>query len=196
MYGLTGTPGNWSADSWFKEANAKPRILAKNAFANLPYIVDGDVVICQSNACLKYLGRKFNLMGKNRSEEIKVDQCLCQIMDLRNDMVKLFYGSADDYKKTSDMSATKHLVKMENWLNHNKTDYCAGDSPTVADFHLWELIDQLELWTKDTKKDSLIAEKPKLKQLYTNIQNESKLSSYFKGDLYKLPLNNKMANFK
>ena len=53
---------------------AKPVLSKKNPLMNLPYVIDGETVITQSNACLLYLGRKFNLNGKNEDEIAKNDQ--------------------------------------------------------------------------------------------------------------------------
>ena len=36
---------------------------------NLPYIVDGDMVVTQSNACLLYLGDKFEMNGSTLEEK-------------------------------------------------------------------------------------------------------------------------------
>ena len=35
-----------------------------NPLINLPYLIDGDVIVSQSNACFTYLGRKFDMLGK------------------------------------------------------------------------------------------------------------------------------------
>ena len=43
---------------------------------NLPYLIDGDNVVAQTNAILSYLGRKYNLNGKTETEIIKNDQVL------------------------------------------------------------------------------------------------------------------------
>ena len=40
----------------------------QNALMNLPFVVDGDVVVTQSNAVLMYMGRKFGLVGTNEKE--------------------------------------------------------------------------------------------------------------------------------
>ena len=40
---------------WFKED--KELLKKKNSCANLPYIVDGGLVVSQSNTCALYLGR-------------------------------------------------------------------------------------------------------------------------------------------
>jgi len=79
-YELKGEPGNWDASAWF---SVKPALKDRNPLMNLPYVVDGDRVITQSNACLLYLGRKFGLSGKNEDEVTRMEQSLCQAMDLR-----------------------------------------------------------------------------------------------------------------
>lgn len=190
----------WDWDCWFKKG--KSTLQTKNAFANLPHIIDNGLVICQTNACLKYLGQKFKLYGENDIDAIKVDQCLYQIMDLRNDMVKVFYG----HDKTSDFETCKddlinkkapaHLQKMENWLIYNETMYCASNSISIADFHLWELIDQLEIFVKFCKKNSLLEGRTKLQQLYVNIKGLDTLANYFKSSFYKLPVNAVIARWK
>merc|ERR1711998_467688 len=43
-------------ESWF--GGDKPGLAAKNACINLPYIINGDTVVTQSNTCLLYLGKK------------------------------------------------------------------------------------------------------------------------------------------
>merc|ERR1740138_1330020 len=71
--------GGWDTSAWF---DVKPALKAKNALMNLPYVIDGDTVVTQSNACLDYIGKKLGLMGGEN--EWKVQQGLCQVMDLRN----------------------------------------------------------------------------------------------------------------
>merc|ERR1711872_592073 len=42
-------------------------------FPNLPYYIDGDIKITQSNAILRYIARKNDLVGKNETEKAMVD---------------------------------------------------------------------------------------------------------------------------
>jgi len=192
--------GKLNKDCWFKDPNAKQAILKRNPLANLPYLIDGDLVICQTNAIFKYLGRKFDLYGNNDIEMSKTEQCLYQIYDLRNDMVRVFYDPTGKFEQLADALLNKkaptHLKKMENWLAMYKTVYCISDTPCVADFHLWELIDQLEMFAKDRKHDSLLKGYPNLQQLYTKFRNLDALANYFKSDSYKLPCNNVHAKWK
>lgn len=45
-------------DEWF--AKLKPEYLKKNAAANLPFLLDGDKLICESEAIIVYLCHKAN----------------------------------------------------------------------------------------------------------------------------------------
>lgn len=76
-------------DAWFK--NRKPAILAMNPLANLPYIVDGDKCVCQTNAVFHYVGEKFNLNGSTPDEKMDNMQLLNEIYDVRNKMIDLVY---------------------------------------------------------------------------------------------------------
>ena len=63
-------------------------------FPNLPYYFDGDVKLTQSNAILRYIARKHDLLGKTEAERIRVDMLAEQSMDFRNGIVRLAYNSA------------------------------------------------------------------------------------------------------
>ena len=45
----------WDTDAWF---GPKKQLAAANPLLNLPYVMDGDKLITQSNACIVYLGDK------------------------------------------------------------------------------------------------------------------------------------------
>merc|ERR1711907_540125 len=90
-----------SGEMWF--GGRKPELLPKNSLINLPFIVNGDDVVTQSNSCLLYLGYKLQidkpeLMTKNH-------QALDQIMDLRNDFVKICYPFAGPCKSEEEFPA-------------------------------------------------------------------------------------------
>eukprot|EP01006_Ploeotia_vitrea_P017488 TRINITY_DN48642_c0_g1_i2.p1 TRINITY_DN48642_c0_g1~~TRINITY_DN48642_c0_g1_i2.p1 ORF type:complete len:182 (-),score=5.35 TRINITY_DN48642_c0_g1_i2:49-594(-) len=88
MYDLTETDGKFDANCWFSK---KVELKEKNALINLPYVIDGDLLITQSNACFSYLGRKLNLWGNNEEEIIRCEELLCELMDIRNNMIKYAY---------------------------------------------------------------------------------------------------------
>lgn len=194
MYAVNGTAGKWDFSEW---SSAKPALQAANPLMNLPYLVDGDVVVSQSNACLTYLGRKFQLNGKTETEVTRCEQMACQIMDLRNDTVKLFYDPSAF--KGADTWITAglgvHLAKLNNFMEKNGTAFAASDEPTVADFHMFEIIDHnCELAAFLGKADPL-ASYPKLTAFFKAFKALKQLDGYFKSENYNLPINNTMATF-
>jgi glutathione S-transferase len=182
--------GGWDASNWF---GVKPALKEKNALMNLPYIVDGDVVVSQTNACFAYLGRKFGLYGSNDTEMIQCEQVLCEVMDLRNNAVKFFYSSGDDLAARTTAhaaSAEGSFGKLEEWLAQQGTDFFAGASPTAADFHAFEMVDQhacTEVLVASAENFPLLA------AFHARFRALPQLQAYFDGPLHKLPLNNRMA---
>ena len=49
----------------------------------LKLVILGDIKITQSNAILRYLGRKYNLEGKTEEEKVRVDIMTENAMDFR-----------------------------------------------------------------------------------------------------------------
>jgi len=193
QYEVKGDEKEWDFSAWF---SVKPALQKRNALMNLPYIIDSDgFVVTQSVACLIYLGRKFKLYGSNSKETAMIDQILCEAQDLRNNGVKVFYGSEpaglQDYlEKTVPYS----YAKFEGWLKAQAVGpYTVGETPTVGDFHLWEMLDQGELLAVDHVKESPLKNFPNLKKLYDAIRAEPKLQRYFSGPLYHNPVNSTMA---
>jgi len=192
--------GGWDVAEWF---GCKPELVAKHALMNLPYVVDGDLVVTQTNACMGYLGRKFKLMGADEAQMTKVEAVLCEVMDLRNNAVKLFYGGPAD-AEAFKAAVVEHLNgsvkgsygKLEAYTAQNGGTYSAGgETPTAGDFHVWEMLDQHETLAKDYGQASPLEGNPKLTALYAAFRALPTLQKYFDGDLYKLPPNNKMAKW-
>ena len=50
----------------------------------LKLLILGDIKITQSNAILRYLGRKYNLEGKTEEEKVRVDIMTENAMDFRH----------------------------------------------------------------------------------------------------------------
>lgn len=195
LYEIFKTEDGWDKKSWF---DAKAALKDKNGLMNLPYVVDGDVVISQTIACLVYLAKKGNLMGKDLADEIKVMQILCEAQDLRNGGVGFFYNSASaesDKKKEKLAQLEGSYEKFETWLAQAGTTYTVGATPTAGDFHLWEMLDQYEMMAADAGAISPLANCPKLQNLHKSLREDPKLAKYFASDLFKLPPNNKFAGW-
>ena len=138
-YDYSVKDGNVDTSSWF--ASEKPPLYEKNSLINLPYVMDGDKVISQTNACFSYLGRKLNMLGKDENELCQCEQLLCEIMDLRNKVVNHVYspdGAHADKTKDFLSSITGHLKKLNAcFLIDSETLFLVGNSATAPDFHLW-----------------------------------------------------------
>ncbi len=69
--------GRFDRSDW---KQVKPDLKEKNPLINLPYVLDGDIIVSQTNACFSYLGRKFGLWGNNSMEEMECEQLLCEVL--------------------------------------------------------------------------------------------------------------------
>eukprot|EP01104_Vermistella_antarctica_P011223 TRINITY_DN3121_c0_g1_i4.p2 TRINITY_DN3121_c0_g1~~TRINITY_DN3121_c0_g1_i4.p2 ORF type:complete len:234 (-),score=76.25 TRINITY_DN3121_c0_g1_i4:525-1199(-) len=169
-------------------------------YPNLPYIIDGDVRITQSNALLRYVGRKYgkdkHVCGSTEVEEALADSFLCHAMDLRNSLVRLCYGPKDNFdtNKATYLSTTlpAFYEAMEGTLKARGTSFFAGDQPTLPDFHYFELMDQINEMDA-TAMDSY----PLLKAYYHRFAALPSIAAYRASDRFKAhPINNPSASFK
>ncbi|KAJ1459554.1 hypothetical protein M885DRAFT_510676 [Pelagophyceae sp. CCMP2097] len=180
--------GGWDMSLWF---GPKEALKAVNPRMNLPYLKDTDgTLIAQTNACLRYLGTKYALLGETPKEQVVVDELLCEAMDLRNAMFTVFYmGSKAGLE---GLLSHASLAKLEASIGAGP--FTLGAKPNVSDFHIAELVDQL-LLIKAFGKYEAAFEYPKLRALRNALWAEPKLAKYFSSPLSKLPVNNKMACF-
>merc|ERR1712154_26429 len=118
-------------------------------FPNLPYLYDGDIKITQTNAILRYLGTKFNLLGEDAKVQAYSEMCLEEVMDMRNALVRVVYNPnydkiVDDYFVQVDSRFKKFeaFLDKKNWL-------AGGKNPTICDFHFYEMVDQHMLMKPD-----------------------------------------------
>jgi glutathione S-transferase len=192
--------GGWDASSWF---NTKKDLKKINPLMNLPYVIDGDVIVNQTNAVMAYIGRKLGLWAKSDSENVEVEQLMCEIYDLRNLVVKFAYGR-DGAKTTKDgaESLLKNvtgkngiLQKLELWLARGDGTFLVGGHATAPDFHLYELIDQLISMATFFKLPSPVSTYSGLSKFYTLFGSLPKMQPYLKSPFHTLPHNQKMAKF-
>jgi len=188
-YDLREKPdGGWDLSCWY---GPKEALKKRNALMNLPYVVDGDIVVSQSNACLVYLGEKFGLLGATASERIECEQLLCEIMDLRNAMVKEFYGSGELVK----LFEVASLAKLNAWLEAKGATFLVTATPTAPDFHLCELLDQLLKAGEVAGVAEPLGAYPALRALHGRFFALERMQKYNRSHLAQFPINNKMAKF-
>jgi hypothetical protein len=167
---------------------------------NLPYVKhsEGEYVV-QSNACLYYLGRRLDLMGDDDEKTRQaVDMVIAQTMDLRNAAtVGCFYGANPSLTPELHVKVNVRpsYKKFNDFMEVSNTQWSASDSVTMADFHLWEMLDQHERWFQWTGVASVLSEFPKLEKLHGELKAHPKLASYFESEEAKFDVNNPHAKF-
>lgn len=191
--------GKEGADKWFKED--KPKILEKNVLANLPYIESGKDCVCQTNACLNYLGSRLRMNGASYTSRMLNDQLLCEIYDVRNNIIELVYPfktvcrTEDEHKeKVAKLLEGAPFKKFEALLEKTGTEYFCGKVPCTSDFHIWEMLDQYKLLAEKHSKGDIFESIPKCKAFYDKFRALPSLQKYFESEAYKFPVNNPIAD--
>jgi len=112
-------------------------------FPNLPYLYDGDIKLTQSNAILRHLGRKHNMVGKTEKEKARVDLIASQGMDFRNGFIRLCYESTpENFEENTKVYKTKIkalLKKFDKFVGDGP--FFAGEELTFVDFFMYEILD-------------------------------------------------------
>jgi glutathione S-transferase len=208
--------------SWSKEAYLVDKEWLRkeyNPLMNLPFLVDcekDDRVICQSNALFTYLGRELAMLGSNEQETYQCEELLCEIMDLRNLMVGYVYqgGDASKAKEDAEQLVTSGglpciLDKLEMCLKrkypnkeekdiHNRPEIrnLVGEQCSAPDFHLWEMLDQLQGLTTYYNLTSACSDRPNLTSFQKNFRNLQENAAYVQSQMHhSLPYNNSFARF-
>lgn len=162
-------------------------------FPNLPYYMDDDVKMTQSNTIVRYIAGKYDLLGKTKEEKVKCDLMLENAMDFRNGTVRLCYNP--DYDNLKD-AYFERLMKVvfpgfEKFLG-DKSWFAHGEEVTACDFPMYELLDQHLLM-----KPGCLDEFPKLTAFHKRFAELPKIKAYLENPSYKpMPVNNKVAKFR
>jgi len=182
-------------NEWFYKD--KPELSRKNALANLPYLVDGDIVICQTNAIFEYLGDRYGLSGQTMEQKQLNMQMLCEIYDLRNIIMELAYPFSDACRNDDEfvkkmMAHCQHghrryYEKLEAFFGLSNGPFSCGGTACAADFHVFEMLDQHELFARSCKVKSPLENYKMLKRFHLMFRQLPELQNYFVSSAYKLP---------
>jgi glutathione S-transferase len=131
-----GPPPDFDKSSWLNE-----KFTLGLDFPNLPYYMDGDVKLTQSQVILRYLARKHNMEGANEQERLRADLAAAQVMDYHMDYVRsIAYNPQHEQNKAAYQTALADRLKaLTEFLGDRK--FVAGDQPTYADFVLYEYLE-------------------------------------------------------
>jgi len=159
-------------------------------FPNLPYYVDGEVKITQSNAILRYIARKNDMVGKTEKEKVRVDMMADEYMDLRNGWIKLCYNP--DFENLKDTYLTELPKKLQQFSDFlGNKPWFAGESLTFVDFAMYEMLDQHKYLAPDC-----LRQMDNLQKFQQRIEGLPKISEFMKSTKFlKAPMNGRMAKF-
>ncbi|MBN3304657.1 GSTM3 transferase, partial [Amia calva] len=179
-----GEAPEFDKSCWFNE---KPKLGLH--FPNLPYLIDGDNKIVQSNAIMRYIARKHNLCGETEDEKVRVDIMENQAMDFRNSFVIMCYTNFDAAKPGYLEKLPGTLKQFSDFLGERK--WFAGDKITFVDFIMYELLDQHRMFEPKCLDDT-----QNLKKFLDRFEGLEKIAAYMKSERFiKTPVNNKMAKW-
>lgn len=171
-------------------------ILKRSPLPGLPYLIDGKVTVCHVNSVLQYIGEKYNLSGDTPEARRHNDQLLCEVYEVRNNMVDLVYPSRnysrnqEEYETNArELCRVLPFAKFEEILAQGGTGFLSGGKPLTADFHLWEMLDQHKLLAESLGISNIFSSSPHIKAFYDRVRGQPKLEKYFASDAYSLPIN-------
>ena len=202
--------------------NDKINLKNKNSLINLPYIEianssSSKMLISQSNACLSFLGRKFNMFGNNEEDISKCEQLLLETNDLRSVISSFAYthfknkdleneAAKDVFTRAFQNNNAGKIQKFENWMKENQDDknyFLINNQITIPDFNLFDILDfyveflKYYNFVKDKSEKNIFNELgyPNVSKFYNNFIMLPKMQKYLNSIFYTLPYTNKSARF-
>lgn len=134
-----GPAPDFSLDSWF---SVKYKLGLD--YPNIPYLIDGDFKMTESNAILRYICEKYKpeLLGETIKEKAYVNMAVGVLADLLSAKAKLMYQGMDCPGNEMFKNTMKNkLNDLNNLLGKNK--FLAGEKITYPDFLLDEFAESI-----------------------------------------------------
>ncbi|KAH0618736.1 hypothetical protein JD844_018182 [Phrynosoma platyrhinos] len=118
-------------------------MLASSSSLRLPYLIDGEKKITQSNAILRYIARKHKMCGETEEEIMQVDILENQLMDFRMGFAKMCYNPDFEKLKPEYIEQLPGKLKLfsqflgnRKWFVANKITYIDFLAYDTLDVHL------------------------------------------------------------
>jgi len=149
-------------------------------FPNLPYYIDGDIKLTQSITILRYLARKYDLIGENETQTLRIELAEQQAIDLRMSMIRVVYFNPN-YEKDREEYQKKLpglLTQFGKFLGANK--WIAGEKLTYVDFLLYDVLDFNRLFDPKSFEGTDI-----VNQYLTRFEAIPQIKAYMSSGKYK-----------
>ena len=151
-------------------------------FPNIPYLIDGDVKLAQSNTILKYLEGKYgSYFTGDLVHDLKLDVMLETIADMRMSFLRMCIDPGELAAKKESYLSQRLLQKwdyFDTWLSTRK--FMTGDLLSVADCLLWNLIDYNNMFDPE-----ILGRFKNLLRFMKDVESEPKVEAYLKHPEYK-----------
>lgn len=161
-------------------------------FPNLPYLIDGDLKLTQTNTILRYLARKYKLDGKTDEEIIRQNLVADVCTDMRRSISIAMYAFLGDY----ETGRANYIQELPSKLKPLSTylgdrNWFTGNNLNFVDFIVYELLYVNSLFVAGCLKDY-----KNLQDLMTRFEALPAIKKYIASDKYLArPLNGRMAKF-
>ncbi|CAK0787606.1 hypothetical protein CVIRNUC_010828 [Coccomyxa viridis] len=124
----------------YRDEHKAPEFMALNARGQMPALVDGDVIVCESLAALLYLEIAYPehpLLPSGSRERALVYQRMLESSNLQEKAVAVISlkQRSDPKPDPADMQRAMEALQAELklWDNHTKDGFVAGSEFTLAD---------------------------------------------------------------
>jgi glutathione S-transferase len=135
---LAGQPYEFqgvAVEDW--RSHIKLQTLEHTPFGQLPLLQDGSLTICQSQAILRHVARKFDLAGTSAAEQARVDEVTETAGELMAQTVGLFWDPGFADKRTAHRELMHaRLARIEGYFSRvaaQRDHWIAPDRFTLAD---------------------------------------------------------------
>ncbi|KAK9404386.1 glutathione S-transferase Mu 1-like [Crotalus adamanteus] len=143
-------------------------------FPNLPYLIDGDRKISQSNAILRYIARKHKMCGETEEEMIRVDMLENHLMDFRMNLGRLCYDPDFEKLKPEYLELLPGKLKLfSQFLGDMK--WFAGKTLTYVDFIVYDVLDVHQML-----EPKCLDQFPNLKEFFHRVEALETIADYLK----------------
>nr|XP_060629231.1 glutathione S-transferase Mu 1-like isoform X1 [Anolis sagrei ordinatus] len=147
-------------------------------FPNLPYLIDGERKITQSNAILRYLARKHKMCGETEEEIIRIDILENQLMDFRMQLARICYSPDFEKLKPEFLEQLPGKLKQTSQFLGNRK-WFAGNKLTYVDFLAYDVLD-----VQRTFEPKCLDQFRNLKDFLDRFEALEKISAYMKSDRF------------
>ena len=166
---------------------------AESPFGQWPLLKEDDVVLAQSSAILKHLGRQHGLYGRNKMEDYLIDSFLLGAEAIGSKLSDLIFmhknspEAREKFEKEHILSEAKtgrcggaHLAYLEGFLERSSTEWVAGGKkPSIADIVLFDLFQSILQYFDAEKPKALY---PKLTAHQEAVANIEEIAAYLKSE--------------